>query len=128
LVSFFVGFPSNDGDLVVEYWLGKVLSIDCFTKVVIKLRGGLDTARDWTILQNLSLHCSLTSNTVVMGDVILLVVDSPAFVEAGLSCWTWWPCAVSADIDWLAAIWFDKVCSIVLFTRGVRDSCVEGVF
>merc|ERR1719469_830824 len=52
--------------------------------VVLSLKGvgGMDTAGDGSVLSELSLHLILTADAVVLGDVVLLVVDSPAVIDA----------------------------------------------
>ena len=56
-----------------------------------------------------------------MADVVVLIVDCPALVLAGLSNWAWRPGAVLALVDG-GALGFVEVVSDVLFTRAVWNS------
>jgi hypothetical protein len=105
---FFTGFlvssPADDGNLVVEFWALDVFLVDSTVVVLLKVVGGLDSARNWTVHEELSLHFSGAGEAVVQGDVVLLVIDGPAFVLTGLADWAWWPGAVFADVDWFALL------------------------
>jgi len=98
--------PSNYSDLVVDLWEGVVLLVDT-SGVGLELVGSLDTARDWAVLVDLLLHLFGTGESVVVRSIVLLVINSPAFVLAVLSNWAWWPGAVLAHVDGFAseALW-----------------------
>ena len=115
------GSPSDNGDLVVQLWLGDVILVDAAVVLLLELVGGLDTAGDWTVLVELSLHLVNSRESVVERNVVFLVVNSPAFVLAGLSDWAWWPCAVLALVNSITteALW---IMSNVLFARGVWNT------
>ena len=87
---------------MVELWVLDIFFVNSTIVVLLKVVGGLDTARDWTVLVKLSLHLVDSREAVVKGDIVLLVVDGPTFVLAGFADWAWWPCAVFADVDWFA--------------------------
>jgi len=56
------------------------------------------------------------------------VLDGPAFIEALLSDWAWWPSAVSANVDWLTClVTIIKVVSDILLARRIRNTILEGV-
>ena len=59
----------------------------------------------------------------------MLVFNGPAVVEAVISNLTWWPCAVSADINVLALEKrvSRKVGGSVLLAGGIWDSVFHGV-
>ena len=56
-----------------------------------------------------------------MLDIVVLVLDGPAFVLAGLADWAWWPGAVLALVDGTASERF-RVFGNVLLARGVWDT------
>jgi hypothetical protein len=56
-----------------------------------------------------------------VADVVVLVVDCPALVLAGLTNWAWRPGAVLALVDG-GALGFVEVVSNILFTRAVWNS------
>jgi hypothetical protein len=87
---------------VVDHWEEMVFLVDT-AGVSLELVSGLDTAGDWTVLVEFLLHLVDTRQGVVVGSVVLLVLNSPAFVLAGLADWAWWPGAVLALVDGLAS-------------------------
>ena len=50
----------------------------------------------------------------MVGNVILLVINSPAFVLASLADWAYWPGAVFALVDSLTVVRFGVVGNILL--------------
>ena len=96
------GSPSDNGDLVVQLWLGDILLVDSTIVLLLELVGSLNTARDRTVLVQLSLHLVDSGKSVVKRNVVFLVVNSPAFVLASLTFWAWRPGAVLALVNWSA--------------------------
>jgi hypothetical protein len=87
---------------VVDRWEVVVLLVNT-TSVCLEFISGHDTARDWTVLIEFLLHLVGTGERVVVGCIVLLVLNSPAFILAGLADWAWWPGAVLALVDGLAS-------------------------
>ena len=102
---------------MVDHWEEVVLRVDT-ASVGLKLIGSLDTAGDWSVSIEFLLHLVSTREGVVVGGVVLLVLNSPAFVLAGLANWAWWPGAVLALVDGRAAEGLGVV-GHVLLARGV---------
>jgi hypothetical protein len=94
--------PADNGDLVVDLREPHVLLVDTTVVLVLERVGGLDTAGDWSVLVDLGLHLVSSGEAIVVGHIVVLVLDSPAFVLAGLADWAWWPGAVLALVDGLA--------------------------
>jgi len=90
--------PSDNRDLVVDHWEKFVLRVDA-TSVSLEFVSNFDTACDWSVLVKIGLHLLSTSQAVVVGSIVVFVVNSPAFVLAGLVLWAWWPGAVLALVD-----------------------------
>ena len=99
LTGMLISSPTDDGDLVVKLWVGNEFLVDSTIVVLLEVVGGLDTAGDWTVLEELGLHLVNSRESIVQRNVMLLVVDSPTFILAGLADWAWWPGAVLADIN-----------------------------
>jgi len=88
--------PSNNGDLVVDLW-EPVMLRENTSGIVLELISGINTAGDWSMGHDLLLHLVSSIETIVILHEIVVVLDSPAFVLAGLSNWAWWPGAVLAS-------------------------------
>jgi hypothetical protein len=88
---------------MVKFWVWSGLSVDASGVGFFKFICGLDSASNWTVLGKLSFHLELSANSIVGFSVVFLVVDSPAFVLAGLTDWAWWPCAIFANVNISAA-------------------------
>lgn len=116
---FFTGLlvntPSSDGDLMVKLWVFDVLLVDTSSVGLFETVGGLDTARDWTVLEELSLHLVDSSDAIVVGHVMLSVVNSPTLVLTGLSNRAWWPGAVLAVVECVTATLLVVVVGNILF-------------
>jgi len=115
LLAIISGTPSNDRDFVVELWIREVLRVDS-TSVFDKVVGGLDTATNWSIFVELSLHVVGSGEFCMALSIVVSMLNGPAFIEAGLTGWTWWPSAVSADVNGVACFVI-KVVSDVLLAR-----------
>ena len=94
--------------------------------VVLEVLGGVDTARDGAVSVELSLHLVDAGKRVVLADVVLLVLDGDAAIEASLANRGRRPGAVTADVNVLAHV-VDEVVSGVLLARRVRDTSVVGI-
>jgi len=81
---------------VVDLWVTNVFAVDT-TGICLEGVGSLDTAADWAVLIDFSLHLGGTDNTVVVLNKVCLMLDSPTFVLAVLPSWAWWPGAVLAS-------------------------------
>ena len=111
---------------MVELWVSDVLLVDLSRGVVcLEAVGGLDTAANWSVLVELGLHLGNTLDSSVGRNVVFLVVDGPALVEASLSGWAWWPGAVSADVNGLTGM--VEVVGDVLLAGRVWDTMVVGI-
>jgi len=95
--------------------------------VGLEVVSGLNTAGDWTILVKLSLHVALARDKVEVRGVVLLVVNGPAFVLAGLADRAWRPGAILAHVDWITAEILG-IMGYVLLTGGVWNTLHVGKF
>jgi hypothetical protein len=62
----------------------------------------------------LSLHLLCSYNFTETGNVVLLVIYSPALILAGLSYWTWRPGAIFTKIDGCAHSTVEIVSGVLL--------------
>jgi hypothetical protein len=118
--------PPNNSDFMVDNWNEEEFLIDT-GGIILELVSSVDTAGNWTVLVDFGLHLVLAREAVVMRSIILLVLNSPALVLAGLSSWAWWPGAVLALINssaflkiWVV-IW---IMGNVLLTGRVWDTLI----
>ena len=99
---------------MVDHWEDLEFRVDS-AGVVLELVGDFDTAGDWTVLGEFGLHLGGSGEAVVVGSIVVLVVNGPALVLAGLALWAWWPGAVLALVDGTAGALVEIVGN-VLFT------------
>ena len=127
LTSLWVLAVASDRDLVVDEREADLLGVDVGAIVVVlEVLGGVDTARDGAVSVELSLHLVDAGKRVVLADVVLLVLDGDAAIEASLANRGRRPGAVTADVNVLAHV-VDEVVSGVLLARRVRDTSVVGI-
>ena len=102
-----------------------MLGVDSASVVVLKLFGGMDSARNGTVEVEFGLHLISTVEAVVVSDVVLGVLDSPAVLESVLSFGRRRPGAISADVQVRAGTL--EVVGGILFARRMWDTDVVGV-
>ena len=124
LVGLLISAPADNSDLVVDGREELELGVDT-TIVLVEGVGGLDTAGDGTVLHDLGLHLGGAGKAVVVRSVVLLVVNSPTLVLAGLALRARRPGAVLALVDGLA-VEGGGVLGDVLLARRVRDTLLVG--
>lgn len=107
-----------------------VFLVDATFVGVFKRWSSLDSASDWTQAVEFGFHFINAHNEEgQMCDIVLSVVNSPAFVEACLTYRTWWPGAVSAVIHWFTLLMFcAKVVGFVLLARRVWNTLIVTKF
>lgn len=125
-MSFFVDTVADDGDLVIDHWECNFLRVDTTVVGVLPIVGGVDTAGDWAVGVELSLHLLSTTEGVVLTNVEAEVwLDTEAVLKAIIT-WAWWaPKAVTADINilWLLL----QVVGNILFTAAVDETVSTGI-
>ena len=119
---------ANDRDLVVDHGEEHLLRVDVValsfgnTNVgSLKVVSRMDTTRDGTVLVEFSHHLVLALDLVVLADIVLLVLNSSAVVEALIALGIRRPGAVTADIN-VFTIASLEVVSSVLLARRVRNT------
>mmetsp|Transcript_12625 Transcript_12625/g.21241 ORF Transcript_12625/g.21241 Transcript_12625/m.21241 type:complete len:592 (+) Transcript_12625:45-1820(+) len=115
---------SDDGDLVVDHGEELELGVDA-AGVLLEVVGDLDSAGDGAVLEDLGSHLLGASEAVVVAHVVVLVVNGPALVLAGLVDGAGRPGAVLAEVDGIAGATLEVV-GDVLLAGGVGDSLLEG--
>ena len=60
---------------MVDLWEKESLTVDT-AGVLFKLVGSMDTASNWTILVDFSLHLCFSRETMIIADIVFLKVNS----------------------------------------------------
>ena len=133
LASVGVSAVADDGDLVVDQREEDLLRVDVVANtfldanvVLLEVGGSVDTARDGSVEVELLHHGVLSADGVVLGNVVLGVVDSPAVVERVIALSVGRPGAVTADINVLAHTALEVVGGVLL-ARRVGDTGLVGI-
>jgi len=111
---------------VIDHWECNFLGVDTTFVSIFPIVGGMNTAGNWAVGVELSLHLISTTEGIVLTDVETKIwLDSEAVLKAIIT-WAWWaPKAVTADINffWLLL----QVVSNILFTTTVDETMCAGI-
>jgi hypothetical protein len=121
-VSLFT--ESKDRDLVVDERESHFLGVNT-SSVELESVGDVDTARDGSVLEDLSLHLSDTLNGVMVSDVVSGGSHSSAAFLTIFSSSRWGRGAVTADVNGLKSRL--QVVSNVLHARSVNETGLVSV-
>jgi hypothetical protein len=118
---------ADNGDLVVDQREEDVLRVNVGAIVgILELISGVDSARDRSVCEELSLHLVYASNRVVFADVVLWVLNGGAIGQTIIALSRGRSMAVTADIDVGAHASLKVECSVLL-AGGVRNTDVVSV-
>jgi len=118
---------ANYADCVIELGVVKVLRVDTTSVSVIKFVSGLNSALNWTMLSEFTLHLIGANHTVILGNIVLFVSDRCTVLKTIFISGRSRRSAVTTDVKVSASTVYQIVCN-VLFTAGVRDTGGKCVF
>ena len=125
-VGWFFESPSDDGDFVIDHGPHGFLGVDT-TGVLFEFIGNHKTAGDGSVFEDLSLHLVGTWKTVVVWNIVLLVVNSPAVSLSVITFSGRGTSAIFTDINGTTG-GLVQVFGSVLLAWGIRNTSLESIF